>query len=149
LYLIGEVSNTLTQEVINNTIRQLELTPLVEQLPPTHAITPYYHAAQVTILPSISEGSPNVILESLASGTPVIASTAANTNGDVLHEINGWLFPAGNAKALANCLINATNTPPETLKLMGDHSREIAVKYDIDHIVQQYAEVYEFLLNSP
>jgi teichuronic acid biosynthesis glycosyltransferase TuaC len=41
---------------------------------PHESLPDYYRAADLTILPSLSEGVPNVLLESIACGTPFVAS---------------------------------------------------------------------------
>lgn len=47
---------------------------------------PYYKAADIFLLPSRSEGMPNVALESLACGTPVIAMKEAGGIGEIAQE---------------------------------------------------------------
>ena len=39
-----------------------------------HDLPDWYRAADLTVLPSVSEGVPNVLLESIACGTPFVAS---------------------------------------------------------------------------
>ncbi len=52
----------------------------------------YYSQADITIVPSIYEGLPLVILESLACGTPV-AATDVSGNQEIISEANGVLLP--------------------------------------------------------
>ena len=67
----------------------------------------WYNAANVNILASSREGSPNVVLEALACGTPVIASLAGN-NATIIHAgSNGFVFPIENAEALKIALLLA------------------------------------------
>ena len=47
---------------------------------------PFFHAASVMAIPSLWEGSPNVLLEALACGTPVIASRTAGNAAAILDE---------------------------------------------------------------
>jgi glycosyltransferase involved in cell wall biosynthesis len=77
----------------------------------THAELPADHAwADVLVVPSVTDaagdrdGLPNVVLEGLASGLPVLASDCAALPTAVRHEENGLLVPAGDAAALAAAL---------------------------------------------
>lgn len=60
----------------------------------------WYNAADVFCLPSLREGIPNVMLESLACGTPVIATDIAN-NSEIINETNGVLVQPKNVEQLA------------------------------------------------
>jgi len=67
-------------------------------------VVPYYAAASLFALPSLSEGSPNVILEAMAAGLP-IASTNVGGVPEILEDgVTGLLVPAQDPPALAEAL---------------------------------------------
>jgi glycosyltransferase involved in cell wall biosynthesis len=77
----------------------------------THAELPADYAwADVLVAPSVTDASgdrdglPNVVLEGLASGLPVVASDCAALPTAVHHERNGLLVPAGDPDALHTAL---------------------------------------------
>ena len=67
---------------------------------------PYYSAMDALVLPSLSEGLPNVVLESMASGKPVIAANVGGVPEVVEDGWNGALFTAGDHDALATAVIS-------------------------------------------
>jgi glycosyltransferase involved in cell wall biosynthesis len=86
--------------------------------PKTHEEIPDFIAAcDVVCLPSRREGCPNVVLEALASGRPVVASRVGGVP-ELITDDNGVLVPAGDAKALANGLREALGRSwdPATLR---------------------------------
>jgi len=74
----------------------------------------WYRAADVTVLPSRSEGVPNVLLESTACGTPFVASDVGGI-AEVADPLLDRLVPAENADALAKAITDVagvrTTTP--------------------------------------
>lgn len=63
----------------------------------------WYRAADVTVLPSLSEGVPNVLLESIACGTPFIASSVGGIP-EIADERFDRLVPPADAATLADAL---------------------------------------------
>ncbi len=146
--LIGDITNPTTQQQIKETIHKYRLESIIKQLSATNNILPHYLSADVTVLPSYSEGFPNVVIESLATGTPAIVSNAANHAEIIQHEINGWVFATGNSIALAKCLAAAIHMTRQELNSMGAHGRLIANEYSIERMVKQYQQLYERAISS-
>ena len=76
---------------------------------PHETLPAWYRAADVVLLPSRSEGVPNVLLESLACGTPFIASDVGDVG--MLHDPASVTVPAGNVETLAAAIIARSNQP--------------------------------------
>jgi glycosyltransferase involved in cell wall biosynthesis len=77
---------------------------------PHQALADWYRAADLTVLASRSEGMPNVLLESLACGTPFVA-TAVGSVPTLVREPR-VLAPPGDAAALAAAITGALTEPP-------------------------------------
>jgi glycosyltransferase involved in cell wall biosynthesis len=58
---------------------------------PPEALPSWYRAADALVLPSLREGWPNVVLEALACGTPVVARPCGAVPEIVVDGETGWL----------------------------------------------------------
>ena len=70
----------------------------------------WFNACDLFCLPSRAEGTPNVILEALACGTPVVASDVGGIPA-ILPARAGTIFPPGNARALESALRETLGRP--------------------------------------
>jgi len=74
------------------------------------ALARAYSAARVVVLAARrGEGLPNVLLEALAHGRPVVATPCAGTRDLIADGVNGLLVPPGDAEALAGALARLTS----------------------------------------
>ncbi|WP_319588535.1 glycosyltransferase family 4 protein [uncultured Desulfobulbus sp.] len=79
----------------------------------------------VLVLPSYSEGRPNVVLEAMAAGLPVIASDIPGVDELVLDGRTGLLFVAGNVTELFQCLDTLMRDKALLEKMGGDGRKQI------------------------
>ncbi len=73
----------------------------VEFIPGKADVRPYLRQASVAALSSVREGLPNVVLEAMAAGLPVVATEVGGVPDCVVHGETGLLSPPGDAEALA------------------------------------------------
>jgi Glycosyltransferase len=59
------------------------------------------------VIPSLSEGLPNVLLESLLYGKPVVATEVGGIPEILKPAGAGWLVPPGNVRALEHAMLDA------------------------------------------
>jgi sugar transferase (PEP-CTERM/EpsH1 system associated) len=97
------------------------------------------------VLPSLTEGISNTILEAMASGVPVVA-TRVGGNAELVAEGFGTLVASGDADAMADAIL-AYATDRERAKSEGADARARAVtQFSIDTMIARYAELYDALL---
>jgi glycosyltransferase involved in cell wall biosynthesis len=84
---------------------------------PNTEVAAWISAADVLCLPSLREGCPNVVLEALASGRPVVASNVGGVP-ELLDKDNGLLVPPGRPQLLGEALTAAVSRDwcPEHLR---------------------------------
>jgi teichuronic acid biosynthesis glycosyltransferase TuaC len=78
---------------------------------PLERVPLYMAAADLLVLPSHSEGTPNVVLEALASGRRVVATSVGGIPDLITSERLGTLVPARDPAALADALVASLRTP--------------------------------------
>lgn len=76
----------------------------------------WYAAADVLLLCSNREGRPNVVLEALSCGTPVLATDAGGTR-ELLEGLDGMLAPTRNPAELAGLLARTLERPRDAERL--------------------------------
>jgi glycosyltransferase involved in cell wall biosynthesis len=72
-----------------------------------------------------AEGLPNVVLEAMAAGAPVVATRHAGIGEAVEDDRTGLLVPPSDAAALAAALRRLIDSP-DTARVMGDEARRVA-----------------------
>jgi glycosyltransferase involved in cell wall biosynthesis len=76
-----------------------------------HEMRDFYAACDVLVLPSRSEGCPNVVLEAMAMGVAVVAADAPATREIVASGSDGLLYPIGDLDALQGALTLMIDRP--------------------------------------
>ncbi|WP_248929936.1 glycosyltransferase family 4 protein [Paenibacillus hamazuiensis] len=103
-----------------------------------------YAAADVFVFPSATETFGNVVLEALASGTPVIGAAAGGVRDNISHGVTGLLCPPGDASRFAAAMERLFREEA-TRAAMAAAGREYALKQSWDSIFSRlyasYAEV--------
>ncbi|MCL4559659.1 MAG: glycosyltransferase [Chloroflexi bacterium] len=87
----------------------------------------YYRAADLYVSASHSDGSSVSLLEALACGLPALVSDIPGNREWISPEEQGWLFPDGNAEALAAAILR-TAGERERLPEYSLKARQLAVK---------------------
>ncbi len=109
-----------------------------------------FAASDLVILPSVvHENSPVVIFESLEMGTPVVGSALGGIPEFVLPEETGYLFPVGDAAALAQYVIHHLRKPPDARRHMRLNCvRRMRTELNLTRHVEQLLSVYSEVLSE-
>lgn len=100
----------------------------------------------VFVLSSVSEGSPNVVLEAMAAGVPVVATKVGGVPELVSSGVNGLLVEPRDAADLARAVRKLLENP-DAAGAMGKAGRELArERYDIAAVVGRVEDTLESLL---
>lgn len=100
----------------------------------------------VLVLSSLSEGSPNVVLEGMAAGVPVVATRVGGVPEVVEDGVSGFLVDPGDVPGLSNAVLRLLNDA-DRAREMGRKGRATAVEnYDINRVVARVEDVFSSLL---
>lgn len=105
-----------------------------------------YKNSDVLLLPSYNEGLPMSILEAMAYGLPIIATTVGGIPEAVEDGVNGFLIQPGDTKTLAE-RIDLLASYKDLREKMGRAGYDIAKeKFDIKIIINQLQDIYDGML---
>ena len=99
----------------------------------------FIRKSNAILLPSYHEGTSNVLLESAASGRPVLASKVTGCLETFDEGISGLGFEAKDARSLENAILNFIKLPYEKKKMMGIAGRrKMEIEYDRRMVIRSY-----------
>lgn len=114
---------------------------------PQQDVRPYYGAADVFVLPTLYEPFPNVVVEAMACGLPVITSSKCGSCDIITPGENGFICDALDIEQLAAHM--QTLSSPELQGKMGNQARLTVEPMSLDHMATQLLALYEDLLRTP
>lgn len=147
--LVGEHEDATIQAQIDSAIEQNQLQDVISQFGQTDCPEAYYHAGDVTVLPSLWEGMPNVALESLAAGRPVIISEAANAASVIVQNETGWVVKTGDVESLTEILHHVLHLPDNIFATMQQNCLRRAGDFSMARMVNTYESLYQRLSAIP
>jgi glycosyltransferase involved in cell wall biosynthesis len=100
--------------------------------------------ARALVVPSIYEGMPLVVLEAMAAGVPVVASSVSGIPEVVVDGETGWLVPPEDPAALAAALAVALEDPAEAARRGAAGRRRVEERYRPEAV----ARVWEAALRA-
>jgi glycosyltransferase involved in cell wall biosynthesis len=107
-----------------------------------------YERAAVVALPSLEENAPMALIEAMAAGKPVVATSVGGVPGIVSEGETGYLVPAGDHGAMAVKLC-ALLADGERRRDMGLRARIVArARFHADGIARRYYELYQRALGA-
>jgi glycosyltransferase involved in cell wall biosynthesis len=138
VYLVGEGPDRLE---IEGAIQANNAAGFIHALPGCafDDVAVWMAAADLVTLPSYMEGCPNVVLEALASGRPVVATNVGGIP-EIMSDECGRLVPARDSGALAQALVSVLDEPWEAEAISAHGSRSW------ETVAAELLEVFESLV---
>jgi glycosyltransferase involved in cell wall biosynthesis len=145
LVILGEGEE---RKNIENLIKKLNILENVFLLGFQKNPLKYMAKADIFVLSSILEGFPNVLVEAMACGVPVVSTVCQSGPNEIVeNEKNGLLVPVEDEGALAGAIIKLL-TNPGLRKRLSEEGKKRAEDFSTKIIVKQYEEVMNKLFRN-
>ncbi len=145
------ISNTIINSYknkLNLMINKLNLNQQIYFLGKKSNINEILKIMDIFVLPSLSEGFSNSIIEAMAAGVPVIATNVGGNPEAIEHNKTGFIVPVKNSTAIAE-KIKKLLKYPKLREQLGQAGRLWAEhNYNIKKIIKQNENLYCSLLNQ-
>jgi colanic acid/amylovoran biosynthesis glycosyltransferase len=132
-------------------IADLGLTENVALTPrlPQRQVFQQMAAASVLLMPSLEEGIPNVVVEAMAIGLPVISTNCGGVPELIENKVNGWLVPIRDPAALAEAISSFVALPLNEIQEVRSAARkkveeQHALELMVGGMEGLYSEVVDF-----
>lgn len=111
-------------------------------------VAPYYEAMDALLLPSVNEGTPVSVIESLAAGRPAVATRVGGTPDVVRDGVDGFLVDSDDADDLAARLAELAADPARRARMGASGRERVLERYAVDRLVDDVDALYRRLLAS-
>jgi glycosyltransferase involved in cell wall biosynthesis len=115
--------------------------------PATSNVAYWLSQIDLFVLPSRSEAFSNSLTEAMACGCALVASDAGGNPEQIRHGETGWIFPAGDAQALAVILRAALDDAPLRARLAEAGAQDVRRRFSAAASVQRMQEIYLDLID--
>lgn len=143
LLLVGDGSVRADLEALT---RELRLTDNVEFLGERTDVPQLLQRAAFFVSSSLTEGISLTLLEAMAAGLPVVATSVGGNPEIVVANETGLLAPANDPSSLAAAMLSLLNTP-ERWEPMGRAGRaRVEQHFEVRRMVRDYESLYREIL---
>jgi glycosyltransferase involved in cell wall biosynthesis len=130
------------REQLLNQARESGVLPQVTFLGHRDDVPVVLSSADVFVLASESEASPNVVLEAMAAGLPVVASRVGGIPELVADGVSGHLVPPADPNALATALLDLLDHPDRATAFGRAGRAHVEKHYSFERMVAQFETLY-------
>jgi len=134
----GELMESLSQQIDN-----LSLSENVKLLGYVEDPIEFLNSGKLFVTTSKTEGLPRTVIQSIACGTPVIASNAGDMSDLVINNRTGCLIEDYSAENFVEAITSNLNNPEEREKLAKEGKTVVLNKYDHKVATQVWCDIFK------
>jgi glycosyltransferase involved in cell wall biosynthesis len=147
LVVVGQEENESYAAELKEQVKRFDLDGRAQFVGamPQAALAAWMRRARVFVLPSVSEGLGRVVVEAMATGTPVIGSNVGGIPDMVKHGATGFLVRPGDEKELTE-KIRWVLKNPDKAREMGNRAYAFAERFfSTQRYVEGYRQIFEIV----
>lgn len=143
-------SNMAGEQQAERWVQQFNIAQAVDLLPnQTHPeMADLYRQSQVSVSPSSHDGTPNTLLESMASGCFPIAGDIESLREWIEPGVNGLLVDPGNPRALANAILYVLEQPAMQARAATHNYRLINERAEYGRVMREAEAFYRLVVEE-
>ena len=122
---------------------RLGLTDRIGFLGQVHDVPSLFQRAALFVLPSLSEGISLTLLEAMASGAPVVATSVGGNPEVVQPNVTGLLIPAADPASLAAAIVQMMRDPTAANAMAQAGRGRVETLFDVRSMVATYESLYD------
>jgi glycosyltransferase involved in cell wall biosynthesis len=107
-----------------------------------HEVPTLLRALDLFVIPSVWEGLPMALLESMAARCPVISTSVGGIPGVLVHDTSGWLVPPREVAPLAEGIIHLLADAPSRWRLADAAFSTFEQRYSAATMTRRYEALY-------
>lgn len=132
---------------LEDRIQRLGIGDFVVLMGHQHDLCPYYTLADIMILPSHTEGSPNVLLEAMAAGLPAVATRVGGVPDIASDGSTALLVGKRDPEAMSRAIARLLDQPALRIRL-GEEAKRVAQRYRVEDYCRSMVQLYARLLTQ-
>lgn len=109
----------------------------------TESVTSLYRLASVFCLLSRTEGLPNVVLEAMAAGVPVVATNAGGTGEIITHGSTGFLTEVGDVENAAQHICSVLLSPNLAREISDSARNRLESVFSLERMMTSLEGIYD------
>jgi glycosyltransferase involved in cell wall biosynthesis len=112
-------------------------------------VSPIYREADICVLTSDHEGTPNVLLEAMSSGLPIVATRVGGVPAIINEGENGFMADVGDEAGLFAALVKLVDDPQSRMR-MGQRARAFVERnHSLEGLPGRLSDLYRRVLSTP
>jgi glycosyltransferase involved in cell wall biosynthesis len=147
--LIGAAVHPEVLEQTKQAVERAGLSDRVVRMEAISDLRALHQHMDALVLTSRFEGLPNVVLEAMTAGLPILATDVSDLAELITEGQEGWVVPVGDDAALAERLTRFANLSAAKREDMKANARALGATFSVERMAEETSICYEQMMTRP